>query len=162
MLRSTGILSRAAGMAAGCLVLGCAFGYVYGSRRAAAAEAPLPVTFFGHDAVAAGFRKGGILFKDPSRNYQIHTSHRDGPGTAELHEQDTDIFYIQKGTAVFVTGGKMIDPKEAEPGEFRGSGIEGGQDHPMSKGDVIIVPHGTPHWFREVKGPFDYFTVKVR
>jgi len=27
---------------------------------------------------------------------------------------------------------------------------------------VIIVPRGTPHWFREVQGPLTYYVVKVR
>jgi len=26
---------------------------------------------------------------------------------------------------------------------------------------VEVVPSGTPHWFREVKGPVLYFAVKV-
>ncbi len=27
---------------------------------------------------------------------------------------------------------------------------------------MIIVPNGTPHWFKAVPGPITYFTVKVR
>ena len=32
----------------------------------------------------------------------------------------------------------------------------------LVKGDVMIVPNGTPHWFREVDGPLTYYVVKVR
>jgi hypothetical protein len=27
---------------------------------------------------------------------------------------------------------------------------------------VIIVPNGVPHWFKKVKGPINYYVVKVR
>jgi glc operon protein GlcG len=32
----------------------------------------------------------------------------------------------------------------------------------LSKGDVLIVPNGTPHWFQDVSAPFTYYVVKVR
>jgi quercetin dioxygenase-like cupin family protein len=28
------------------------------------------------------------------------------------------------------------------------------------KGDVVVVPAGVPHWFKEVRGPFLYFVCK--
>jgi mannose-6-phosphate isomerase-like protein (cupin superfamily) len=162
MSPSTNALPRTVGLVAVALALGSCLGYLHGAGRAAAAEAPSPVIFFSHTKVEDGFRKGSVLFHDPQRNYQVHTSHRDGPGEAELHDQDTDIFYIQSGTATFVTGGKMVGARAEGPGETRGRAIDGGEPHRLVKGDVIIVPHGTPHWFREVQGPFNYFTVKVR
>jgi len=27
---------------------------------------------------------------------------------------------------------------------------------------VLIVPNGTPHWFKDVSGPLNYYVVKVR
>ena len=153
---------RVAGTISVALVLGGAILRLRTPSPAAAAETPPPVLFFDHGKVNESFRNGGILFKDPKRNYQVHTSHREGPGEAELHTRDTDIFYIQQGTATFVTGGKMIDPQNTAPDEVRGKGIEGGEARHLVKGDVIIIPNGTPHWFREVSGPFTYFTVKSR
>jgi glc operon protein GlcG len=32
----------------------------------------------------------------------------------------------------------------------------------LGKGDVVIVPNGTPHWFREVSPEIRYFAVKLR
>jgi quercetin dioxygenase-like cupin family protein len=32
----------------------------------------------------------------------------------------------------------------------------------LVKGDVIIVPTGVPHWFKEVGGTLLYYTIKVR
>ena len=32
----------------------------------------------------------------------------------------------------------------------------------LSKGDIVIVPHGVPHQFVQVTNPFLYYVVKVR
>ena len=97
-----------------------------------------------------------------SRNYMVHASLRDAPGVAEIHELDTDIIYVLDGTATFVTGGTAVDTKTTGPGEIRGTVIRGGESRRLSKGDVIIVPNGVPHWFKEVQGSLLYFVVKVR
>jgi quercetin dioxygenase-like cupin family protein len=81
---------------------------------------------------------------------------------AEVHELDADIIYVLEGTATFVTGGTAEDLQQTAPGELRGSGIRGGERRHIVKGDVLIVPRGTPHWFQEVQAPFNYYVVKVR
>jgi quercetin dioxygenase-like cupin family protein len=41
--------------------------------------------------------------------------------------------------------------------------MEGGESHHLSKGDVVVVPQGVTHWWKEVEpGPFVYFVVQVR
>lgn len=122
----------------------------------------LPVLFFDKDQVSASFSKGAVLFDGTSHNYMVHTSRRDKPGLAEIHTLDTDIIYVMEGTATFVTGGTAEETKEIAANEIRGSRIEGGEARQLSKGDVIIVPNGTPHWFKEVSGKFLYYTIKVR
>lgn len=122
----------------------------------------LPVLFFDRDAVAASFEKGAVLLDGSNRNYMVHTSKRDKPGMVEVHTLDTDIIYVMEGTATFVTGGSAVDLKETAANELRGTRIEGGETRLLQKGDVIIVPRGVPHWFKEVSGRFLYYTVKVR
>jgi mannose-6-phosphate isomerase-like protein (cupin superfamily) len=119
------------------------------------------VTYFRAEAVAKSFEQGAVLF-DRGTNYMIHTSRRVVPGKAEIHTKDTDLIYVLDGTATFVTGGRVPDAAPIAPDEIRGSGIEGGETRILSKGDVIIVPAGTPHWFQEVRGPLLYYTIKVR
>jgi glc operon protein GlcG len=92
----------------------------------------------------------------------VIASRRDGPGQCEIHTEDTDVIYVQEGSTTFVTGGTCIDPKQTEPGEIRGSGIRDGDARKLEKGDVVIVPHGTPHWFKELSAPVLYYVVKVR
>ena len=121
-----------------------------------------PVLFFDAKQVNASFSTGAVLLDESDRNYMVHTSRRDKPGLAEVHTLDTDIIYVMEGTATFVTGGAVVDAKEIGTHEFRGSRIEGGVTRQLSKGEVIIVPNNTPHWFKEVNGEFLYYTIKVR
>jgi len=120
------------------------------------------VLFFNQEQVSASFSKGAILLDGTSRNYMVHTSRRDQPGLAEIHTLDTDIIYVMEGTATFVTGGTAVETKETAPNEIRGLRIEGGDTRQLSKGEVIVVPNGVPHWFKEVGGAFLYYTIKVR
>jgi uncharacterized protein GlcG (DUF336 family) len=121
------------------------------------------VKFIDAKLVSDGFAKGAVL-EDGSngQNYMVHASRREKPGMSEIHELDTDIIYVLDGTATFVTGGKSVDSKMTAANEFRGSMIDGGETRTLKKGDVIIVPKGTPHWFKQVDGAFLYYVVKVR
>ena len=122
----------------------------------------LPVIFYDANQVKTSFSTGAVLLDGGNRNYMVHTSRRDKPGSAEIHSLDTDIIYVLQGSATFVTGGTAVDAKEISPNEIRGSRIEGGVTRQLSKGEVIIVPNNTPHWFKEVNGEFLYYTIKVR
>jgi glc operon protein GlcG len=121
-----------------------------------------PVLFFDDTQVSASFSKGAVLLDGTNRNYMVHTSRRDQPGLAEIHTLDTDIIYVMEGTATFVTGGTAVEAKEIAPNEIRGARIDGGETRQLSKGEVIVVPNNTPHWFKEVGGAFLYYTIKVR
>ena len=120
------------------------------------------VLFFDAKQVSTSFSTGAALLDGVDRNYMVHTSRRDKPGLAEVHSLDTDIIYVLQGSATFVTGGAAVDAKEIAPNEIRGSRIEGGGRRQLSKGEVIIVPANTPHWFKDVNGEFLYYTIKVR
>lgn len=120
-----------------------------------------PVSYFERAKVDAAFVKGAVLF-DASDKYMVHASHRDKAGLVEVHEQDADIIYVLEGSATLVTGGEVIGGKTIAPGEIRGTDVKDGETRTISKGDVIIVPAGTPHWFKEVPGSLNYYVVKAR
>ena len=120
------------------------------------------VLFFDKAQVSTSFAKGAVLLDGTNRNYMVHTSRREKPGLAEIHTVDTDIIYVLEGTATFVTGGAAVETKEVAPNELRGSRIDGGETRHLTKGDVIVVPNGTPHWFKDVGGTLLYYTIKVR
>jgi glc operon protein GlcG len=121
------------------------------------------VTFFDSQTVDDAFAKGAVL-EDGSNgeNYMVHASRREKPGMSEVHELDTDIIYVLGGTATFITGGKSIESRMVAANEYRGTMIDGGETRELKKGDVVIVPKGTPHWFKQVDGTFLYYVVKVR
>jgi uncharacterized protein GlcG (DUF336 family)/mannose-6-phosphate isomerase-like protein (cupin superfamily) len=119
-----------------------------------------PVTYLPGEQVSQAFVKGMPLVRDV--NYKVDASHRDAPGVVEVHTRDTDIIYVLEGSATLVTGGTLVDEKTIEPEEIRGRESMGGETRMITKGDVIVIPNGTPHWFKEVKGPINYYVVKVR
>jgi mannose-6-phosphate isomerase-like protein (cupin superfamily) len=118
------------------------------------------VTYIPGAEVDAAFAKGAVLLD--RGNYMIHASRRDVAGQAEVHDKDTDIIYMLQGSTLFVTGGTVVGGQVTAPDELRGASIEGGEARTLRKGDVMVVPSGTPHWFKEVSGPVLYYVVKVR
>ena len=61
-----------------------------------------------------------------------------------------DVLYITDGSATFVYGGKIVGAKNTRPGQWLGTDITGGTTQKLVKGDVVVVPAGMPHWFKEV------------
>lgn len=121
-----------------------------------------PVTFVGHEKVVAaleGQSHSGPLVK--ASDLLVMGAHRAENGKVELHDKETDVFYIVDGEATFVTGGKMVGGKLHSPGQWLGTDIQGGQVRHLAKGDVIVIPAGVPHWFKEVPHSVSYFVVKV-
>jgi glc operon protein GlcG len=127
--------------------------------RALAAAPTRNTEFFAHQAVTAAFAKGVPLRE--TAEYKVHASRRTTPGQVEIHAHETDILYVLDGSATLVTGGTLSDGKVTAPGEIRGNLLEGGTAQQLEPGDVVIVPRGVPHWFKEIQNaPFLYFVVK--
>jgi len=132
-----------------------ALGLLVATAVAAGAAETARITYVDHDKVA----KGGALVT--ASDFNIQMLKRTGPGQVEVHDKETDTFYVLDGEATFVTGGTMIGGKVTAPNQQRGTDIRGGEVHHLSKGDVIAIPAGIPHWFKEVQQPFTYYVVKV-
>lgn len=140
-----------------------ALGFV---SHAAAADAPPPaappteVVFIDHAKVEATFANGLPPWV-VNTSYKIQAGRRVVPGTVEIHEHDTDILYFIEGSATLTTGGVTTVPKTTAVGEIRGEKITGGVARKVTKGDIVVIPQGVPHWFSEVSGTCLYFVVKV-
>ena len=113
------------------------------------------VTYIAADQVA----KGGSLATAP--NLSITVAHRAEPGMVEVHDKETDTFYVLDGSATIVTGGTMVGGSVTAPGQHRGTDITGGKAQRLAKGDVMVIPAGVPHWFKEVPNGVSYLLVKV-
>ncbi len=83
-----------------------------------------------------------------------------GPNNASVHTADgdkqdvTEIYEIVDGAGTFVTGGTLANPAD------RTAGIKGGESRPVAKGDFIIIPAGTLHWFSSIEGSVTYLETR--
>lgn len=81
--------------------------------------------------------------------------------TAELHDASDDVYYVLEGSATLVLGGRLDAPREAEPGEWRSPRIIDGRTVEINKGDLIVVPRGTPHQRSTAGKDFTMLLIKV-
>ena len=89
-----------------------------------------------------------------------HSKDEPAPG-GEAHDKADDIYYVVDGSATLTIGGRLEDPKEIQPGEWRGPRIIGGQTVEAKKGDLIMVPRGTPHQRSTTGQDYTIILIKV-
>jgi mannose-6-phosphate isomerase-like protein (cupin superfamily) len=85
--------------------------------------------------------------------YSIHEVHRSKAAPPAIHVGWTELHFILGGSATFTTGGKIT-------GSAGGATIEGGVSRKVQKGDAVIVPPNTPHWYNQVDGSLTYLEVR--
>jgi len=84
-------------------------------------------------------------------------------GIGEMHANWSDILVCIDGEADVITGGTLVDRKDQNDGESRGSRSEGGTHHLMHKGDIIHILPNTPHWTVLEPGKnFVFWAVKIQ
>ena len=118
------------------------------------------VIYAGQAEVAAAYGQGGgivVPYESVAAvpEMRIAAGHREAGNeyNVEYHESETETYYIIEGGGTVVTGGTMASDQ---------SRITGGQSHRLSKGDVLIIPPRTPHWWREVTESTNYLTMNIR
>lgn len=79
----------------------------------------------------------------------------------ELHDASDDIYYVLNGTATLMLGGTLDAPTEISPGEWRAKTATGGKKIVIKKGDLIVVPRGTPHQRTVTEKGFSMILVKI-
>ena len=84
--------------------------------------------------------------------YNVSLEYRAAVANAAVHETEAELFYVVDGSAMLVTGGKLKNETRTNAANLSGSGIEGGVSRHVAKGDFIMVPEGTPHWFSAIDG----------
>ena len=81
---------------------------------------------------------------------------------AEIHDASDDVYYVLEGSATLTLGGKLDSgAHEVEPGEWRAKTIVGGKTYDISKGDLVVVPRGTPHMRSTSGKTFSMILIKV-
>jgi mannose-6-phosphate isomerase-like protein (cupin superfamily) len=83
--------------------------------------------------------------------YNVSLEYRAAVANASVHETEAELFYVVEGSGTLVTGGKLTG--ETRNGvNLTGKTIEGGVSRKVAKGDFVMVPEGTPHWFSAIDG----------
>jgi len=106
---------------------------------------------------AAAANPGGMTSSAVSNTdqYRINVVHRVKPAGALAHAGNTELHYIIDGAATVVTGGQIVRGAPASE-----STITGGVTQKVAKGDVVIVPANSPHWYSAVDGSVTYLEVR--
>ena len=96
-------------------------------------------------------------------DHRFRYIYRDADGFPEQHDNIVDVVIAQSGECTLLLGGRMINSKAATgAGEFTGTGIDGGERHPVAAGDIIQIPAKIPHSFLVPKGKhFTYVLLKI-
>jgi mannose-6-phosphate isomerase-like protein (cupin superfamily) len=71
---------------------------------------------------------------------------------ASVHEREAEMFYVVEGSGTLVTGGTLREEKRTNAENLSGSAIDGGTRRKVVKGDWVMVPEKTAHWFTELDG----------
>jgi mannose-6-phosphate isomerase-like protein (cupin superfamily) len=103
------------------------------------------------------------LHGGPGAQLRVAVQHeRNKPAAeAEVHDASDDVYYVLEGTATLTLGGRLEAPVEREPGEWRAPRINGGKTFEIRKGDLVVVPRGTPHMRSTAGKDFSMILIKV-
>jgi mannose-6-phosphate isomerase-like protein (cupin superfamily) len=70
-----------------------------------------------------------------------------------VHASSADIWVTMEGSATAITGGQLVDGKKRpNVDDEAGSAIRGGVEQALKPGDMLFVPPGVPHGFKDIKG----------
>ena len=62
------------------------------------------------------------------------------------------MFYVIDGSGTIVTGGSLSEERRTNPDNRSGTGVQGGSSRRVAKGDFVMVPENTAHWFSAIDG----------
>jgi mannose-6-phosphate isomerase-like protein (cupin superfamily) len=101
---------------------------------------------------AAGMFSSNVTTND---QYRVSVIKREKPAGALAHAGNSELLYITEGSGTMVTGGTLIPAADGKP-----ASIANGVTQHFTKGDVFIVPVGSPHCFAALDTPVTYLEVR--
>ena len=141
-----------------------------GGQTPAAPAAPAPrdtaATYVSAADLDAALKKATAANPDMSTaridnhdQYRINIVRRGQPAGAIAHAVGTELHYIVEGSGTIVTGGTIVRPP-AGAAQGTLAKIEDGVTRKVAKGDAILIPENTPHWYSEINGSIAYLEVR--
>lgn len=100
-----------------------------------------------------------LMFSTPAASgpkYQANVVRRTKAQGGTAHAEGTEVHHILEGSGTFVSGGSLVRPPQ--PGAP--ASIMGGESRHVSKGDVVFVPAGMPHWYKDLDSTITYLEVR--
>lgn len=101
---------------------------------------------------AAGMFSSSVTAND---QYRVSVIKREKPAGALAHAGNSELLYILEGEGTMVTGGKLVPAANGKP-----ASVNDGVTQKFVKGDVFIVPPGSPHWFAGIDKAVTYLEVR--
>ena len=108
-------------------------------------------------------------------NVAVGVLHRDAvkdtgwPVRGLSHTQVTEVYYITSGGGTLVTGGTLVDQKPFPPdtevvkvavGPSVTSASQNGQTRVVAEGDIVVIPAGMFHGWKEVPHHVTYVSIR--
>jgi mannose-6-phosphate isomerase-like protein (cupin superfamily) len=90
-----------------------------------------------------------------------HVIYKGAPGPWEVHMTCDDFYFMRRGTARAKLDGTLLNGKEDQPGEIRGTGVDGARDFTIGPGDMVSIPRNTTHHMDPGPQRLGYLLVKV-
>ena len=147
-----------------CTILTLVPVFAFAQQSASPAAPPSPKLFAGSADVAAMMAKAKAERKPDQANfvqpivqlapYNANLEYRAAGvnAPASVHEREAEMFYVVDGSGTLVTGGKLREEKRTNAENLTGTGIDGGMSRRLAKGDWVMVPEKTAHWFTQIDG----------
>jgi mannose-6-phosphate isomerase-like protein (cupin superfamily) len=98
----------------------------------------------------ANFAQPIVRLAPYTANLEYRVSGVNAP--ASVHEREAEMFYVVEGSGTLVTGGTLREEKRTNAENLSGSAIDGGTPRRVAKGDWVMVPEKTAHWFTQIDG----------
>ena len=90
-----------------------------------------------------------------------HVIYKGTHGPWEVHQTCDDLYFLRLGTARAQLDGTIVNGKEDQPGEIRGTGVSGAREFTIGPGDMVIVPRNTAHFMDPGSGKLGYLLAKI-
>jgi mannose-6-phosphate isomerase-like protein (cupin superfamily) len=117
------------------------------------------------DALKAGQATPDMLTSEVQNTdrHRINIVRRTRAAGAVAHEGFAELHQIIEGAGTLVTGGTLVRAEASATGSRQAGGpstIQNGVSRHVAKGDVILIPPGMPHWYKDLEGTITYLEVR--
>jgi mannose-6-phosphate isomerase-like protein (cupin superfamily) len=133
------------------------------AAAAAAADAPPAAVYKTGTELTAGLKSSTAnteMLTSEVQNtdrHRINIVRRTKAAGAVAHEGFAELHHIVEGSGTLVTGGTIARAADGRPASAT---IQNGVSRHVAKGDVILIPSGMPHWYKDLDGTITYLEVR--